>query len=150
MKLIAVFACLLVASVQARQLPAAAFSQLVAPTPSAECAGELLDAVKATALFYVEQFGYQLTGLAEQYRGCNELEVGGEREECLLEFGRYVIATVRNLQPEFEAQKENVLRYAVQRLDEYFMCRQARMATADNNETYCAIVSRLPFSAWVF
>lgn len=138
MKTIATLVCVLLASqlCAARMLPGA-----FAGDSKVECAEELLDAVKETALYYVEQYGHQLTGMRNTYTECNALPAG-EKETCLLEFGRYVIEVVRTLRPELEGQKDSLLQYALGQLDAYYACRSGRaIAPVENTNTFCAIVS---------
>lgn len=137
MRSIATIVCVLLASqLCAARLVPAVFVERAAPV---ECAEEMLDAVKATIFGIIDQYDVQLIELRDTYRNCNTLPAG-QKEECLLAFGRHVIGVVQQLRPQLEGQRDVVLRYALDRLDDYYMCRRARFAQLNNN-SFCAIVS---------
>lgn len=112
------------------------------------CAEATYDAIKARALELVEEYSEQLNSLRGNYTACNQLPVGGEREQCHLEYGRHVVQVLLGLRPRIDELKTNVLRFALLQLDEYFVCRTAsgNPLVDDVNETVCAVVRTLIFN----
>lgn len=109
------------------------------------CAAATFESVKALGLRLIDEYSEQLETLRTNYRACEALPAGGEREECHLTFGRRVVQVLLSLRPRLQDIKDEALRFTLEQLDEYFTCRQnARsflMAISENTPSFCAVVS---------
>lgn len=105
------------------------------------CAVATYDAIKAVTLRLIAEFDDRLVALRSNYTACNELPLGGQRENCHLEYGRSVVNVLLGLRRHLGTIKDVTLRFALDQLDEYFVCRESSIHPfAANLPSYCAVV----------
>lgn len=139
MKTFIAIACLLLAASQC-----SANAILDSVDGRVTCAEDTFDAIKAVGVGLVDQYGARLEALRGNYTACNQLPTGGQREQCHLEFGRYVVQVLLGLREQLQLIKNVALQFTLEQLDGYFACRQAdaRFELSSNNTaSYCAVVS---------
>lgn len=136
----------LLAAVQLAAAHPAADSSIDQPQPffdrHRECAVEVVDAIRTEALELVMGVKIELEDLRLTFLKC-VAKKPGEQEICLEQFARTALEAAYRLYDQVAAGQDVILRFALDRLDDYYNCRTATIVpfATGNNLIFCSIVS---------